>query len=282
MAEPKKAPPGTEFARDDLRGSPREFFRGVHGSISTGTVSAAVGSFRPLVFGAAYKVADLLVEMVMHLNREPFSRRWTFQQKSAFLLRGSPQLLPSPLDGVPGLWERLAKLYVALDEHRHAVVHRRITVEPDGSLVGHDRAGAALRPLSIEEQDAWTLASFAIAEAVIASDVNPRMINTVGWGLDELRGVHGMSALGASRPASVVLEVIDNLEYLGSDRWRLDGRRLHAHLREQDRAAFDAEAELHASKEGEAEVVYRASLAQVPDDVTEFAAATPPAWLRSS
>jgi hypothetical protein len=60
--------------RDDLRGSGLSMSRSASDWLAADSVAQAIGNFRPLGFGAAYKVIDALVELVMRMNREPCPR----------------------------------------------------------------------------------------------------------------------------------------------------------------------------------------------------------------
>lgn len=179
------------------------------------------------------------------------------------------------MDGHLEWWDRISRLYVAFEQHRHAVVHRRVIVAVDGSLTGHDSAGGPLRPVSLGEQDAWLRLAFALADVVAAGCTDARTINGINWALDQLVSVHGLRELEAVGPPETITEVVDDLGFLGGSRWRLDGGRLHAHLREQSVRLVNADAELHAT-DGGTEVVYRACLADVPKEVIEFEATESP------
>jgi hypothetical protein len=107
---------------------------------------------RPLAFGSAWKVLDLLLEYALAaagmVPRD--RRRWTITEKASHAQAGAG--LASPLSNDPVLWKQLLAAYVATEEVRHSLVHRRATVGAGGELTGVDRAGAALRPLSKDEQ----------------------------------------------------------------------------------------------------------------------------------
>jgi hypothetical protein len=86
IIDPNKPPPGTVFAMNDIRGGARAFGRGLHDSIGGGVNEAFTARFRPLAFGAAYKILDFAIEMTMRLNNEPCpGGRWTFTRKTTFV-----------------------------------------------------------------------------------------------------------------------------------------------------------------------------------------------------
>lgn len=281
IIDPIRPPPGAVFATIDIRGSgPRSFARGVHDSLGAGTVESVAARFRPLAFGAAYKILDFIVEMTMRLSGEPRPRgRWSFVEKTAFIRRGGPARLPAPLDSATPYWHRTAQLYAALDQHRHAVVHRRTRLEPNGDLTGVDPAGAALSPISVSEQDALSRYATTLSDALIEGAASTRRLNLLAWDLDLLNSHHRCGVLGATQPPAVIVNVIDDLLPGELGRWNLDGQRLHAHLREQNLRALDADAELHAVVDGR-DVVYRAHLDDLPDATVEVDLAATPRWLR--
>ena len=278
---PSKAPAGAEFATCDIRGSgPRNLAVGVHDSLSAGAVESFAGRFRPLAFGAAYKIVDFLVEMTMRLNGEPSPRgRWTFAEKAAYVRRGTPPQLPSPLDAAPSLWERAAQLYLGFGEHRHALAHRRARVDPSGDFTGSDRAGSPLVPITVAQQDAFSWFALVLANSVIAGHADQRQLNAIAWQADALAHHHGLAALGATQPASVIAKVTDDFLPMGPGSWKVDGVKLHAFLREQNRPPLDADVEYHASDGGK-HVVYLAHAYEVPDAIVEIDETALPTWLR--
>ncbi len=282
VAETGKAPPGTEFAIDDIRGDgPKHFGIGVHEFLGFGAAREFAERVRPLALGAAYKLFDLLVEATMRLNGMLCrSGRWTFKDKVSFLGTGAPLQLPVPLDSEPDIWIAVKALYVDLDEHRHALVHRRARVEPNGDFTGSDRSGTPLSPVSPDEQAALIRLSLVLSSAVIDGTNDARQLNSIRWNLDVLRPHHGGPLTGATPPAPVVRRVIDDLGPLSPGRWRLDGAKLHAHLRQQGARPLDADVELHGAQAG-GQVVFGAHAYDIPDAVVEVEASHPPSWLRT-
>jgi hypothetical protein len=211
-------------------------------------VARVASKFRPLVFGAAYKVLDFVAEMAMRINGAPCrpDGRWTFKEKTRFFLNMPAQRAPRPLDVAADYWLRTARLYEVLSEHRHAVVHRRTHTDANGDLGGTDSSGAPLRPVRVAEQDALSRYAATLAAAIIETAANKRVLRVLAWNLDLLAPHHGCGSLGASQPAAAPLKVLANLELGSSGCWKLRGDHLHAHLREQRVDPLDADAELYA------------------------------------
>lgn len=282
IVEPHKPPPGTVFAINDIRdNAPKHLARGIHESLSADAVESVAAQFRPLAFGATYKILDFVVEMTMRLNGVPLpsSGRWTFAEKMAFS-QNVPARLPTPLDTAATVyWPRIAQLYTGFEQHRHAVVHRRIHLESNSELGGFDRGGAALSSITVAEQDAFSHYAANLSEALIEASASQRQLNTMAWYLDALDSHHGCGVLGAVKPAFIVVKVVDNLTPSSSGRWHLNGARLHVHLREQNLRPIDADAEFHAA-EGNHDLMYEAHLDEVPDAAVEVDLAALPSWLR--
>jgi hypothetical protein len=270
-------------ARDNIRGANISSVRAVSDTIGAGAASAAVEPFRGLVFGAAYKVLDLAVELVIGLNLPAKSgSRWTMTRKQDFVrTTPGPPILPAPLDGASWLWSRLAVLYDRLLEPRHALVHRRVTVDADGNLKPHDRDGRALAPISAPQIESFALAMYELREAVIGEDGSARRLNALRWHLDALDDLHGLPKLGASEPARNMRIIEDDLERLGDEGWRIDVEKIANHLALSGSPPF-ADLVLRAPREAEGDLFFGARYEELPPNrsAIEFSEADLPTWLR--
>jgi hypothetical protein len=281
VADPKPPGPVAVPDQDDLRTDP-PLMRRVSGEwLSEGAVKEALSKFTPLAFVAGYKILDLVVESVMHLNGEACPQgRWSFKEKARYANRGQPGQLPKPLDQSPAEWSRLGKLYDAFLEDRNAIVHRHAERAANGDLIAHDNAGVARRAISADNQRAFIQFSVLLADALIAGSASRRERNAMDWELDALLGHHGAGSLGAVKPQEVVLEVRDKLTRLRlRRRWQLDGSRLHAHAHKGNRDALFVDVLLDAPGT-RAGITYRAHLYDVPDDaVVRLDPSALPPWL---
>jgi hypothetical protein len=216
----------------------------------------------------------------MRINSYPCPKgRWTFAEKQRYVRAGRPARLPIPLQVPRGYWPRTSALYDRLLEPRHALVHRRATVQPNGTLTATDSSGSALRPVSSDEQDAFVHLARELATGVIPGGADRRRHNRIAWQLDLLHIQHGQRRLGARKPREVIREVIVDLHPIGPGRWKLDGKLVHAHLRGQNEAPFDAELVAYGTQ-GSLAAEYRAICDEVPDGDVEFDETALPAWLR--
>ncbi|WP_330255080.1 hypothetical protein OG874_11325 [Nocardia sp. NBC_00565] len=82
-----------------------------------------------LIFGAAWKVLDLLIEWrlvqlgIHESKKKPLHYTIEFKTKAI----GKGDLKPmAPFDAQPDLWERIAETYAATANLRRSLVHRRI------------------------------------------------------------------------------------------------------------------------------------------------------------
>jgi hypothetical protein len=116
-----------------------------------GTVG--VTELRPLIFGAAWKVLDLLVELAT-------GKRDTIEEKAR---KAAADLVPAvaPFDGQPDLWMRIMRLYASTKTLRHSLVHRQLKVDAaTGRIEGTPRPGEPVpRPITAAEQSAFCRAA---------------------------------------------------------------------------------------------------------------------------
>jgi hypothetical protein len=120
-------------------------------SLSENLGENAVEEFRntllPLLFGAAWKILDLGLELAYsQAGLVPQNgTRWTIDEKAGNARAGRgtiPGFSPSS-----DLWLALSSLYASTKETRHALVHRRVRVTGTRELIGVDRQGVDLVPI---------------------------------------------------------------------------------------------------------------------------------------
>lgn len=145
-----------------------------------------------------------------------------------------PARLPAPLDSAAIVyWPVLPNSIWALSSTA-MLWFTGAFMESNGELGGFDRGGAALSSITVVEQDAFSHYAANLSEALIEASASQRQLNTLAWYLDALDSYHGCGVLGAAKPASIIVKVIDNLTPSSSGRWHLNGARLHVHPREQN------------------------------------------------
>lgn len=175
----------------------------LHCSVSGDAVNSVATALTPLLFGAAWKILDLFVELALNSTGQP-RKKWSIEVKAASARRGDgPQSL---LTDDPGIWRAVLMLYAATVEHRHCVVHRTAQFSSQAvQLTGIDKDGAALRPLTKNELEAFLIVAQEVASAVIAGGLEPRSADYLRFELDQLREHTGLSDLGGKRRSKPVM-----------------------------------------------------------------------------
>lgn len=133
-------------------------------------VQALKNKILPLAFGAAWKIIDVAAELALvqagQTPRNP--RRWTIDEKVR-------QVLTNPTLALPGfatqhdLLRALWGTYASTTELRHSLVHRKVSVDGSGAVVGVS-AGVqnqvATAPMTLEEQTAFSRAAMRLVDIV--------------------------------------------------------------------------------------------------------------------
>jgi hypothetical protein len=265
---------------DDLRGHSRVFERTGGVSLGAGARTTLLHELSPLLFVTAWKVIDLIVELVKESDagKAPPARGWPIKRKVSFV-RTKPGRLPEPFVSHPSFWRCLAKLYERLEEPRNAIIHRRFRRSPTGSVIPYGTKQRPLRTITFNEVRALVLASYGIAEELVVGRCDPRRCGAISWQLDQLRGITRLVPTTTSGPPSLRVVRV-NLEPAGR-RWRLNLKQVREHIASQNYAGGFADIE--AYRPG-GKLVCRGRLEDAPEgeDIEEFPASTPPSWLRTS
>ena len=230
-------------------------------------------SLRPLGFGAAYKVLDMLIEHVLRANGAG-AGRLGYATKAA-RLENRPAELPVPFDTRPDLWDRMALLYANLQEARHATTHRRAQANAAGDLEIYDEERTLIDTVTSTEIQSFAAAAHILAELVIDQADDDRRASIAAWSVNELQARHGLPDLPATDPNAARRRLVMNLDVLDDDLLRLDTTLAREVIDGQAPSVGDLE--LHA---GERVVV--GQWEDVPDpgqEAYEFHPASPPQWL---
>jgi hypothetical protein len=231
-------------------------------------------ALRPLGFGAAYKVLDLLVEHVLRANGTG-TGRLTFQEKRQ-ALANPPGTLPVSLDARPELWDRLVALYTALENARHAMTHRRFQVTRAGDLQIFDGSRQLIDSVTSTENAYFVAAVHAVAELVINARDDNRQASIVAFYLNALQSRHGLPLLPAIDPNVHRWLLERDLIDLDDGRWRFEVARARAIIEHQPKPSL-WDLRLYAGSRvfvGRWEEVADQSVA-----VLDFHLATLPGWL---
>jgi len=247
---------------------------------STGSPEGQLGAddIRPLLFGAAWKVFDLLCELA--LEQAGVARQgWRYIVAFKVGEAANGTLVPMPpFDGRPDLWARIMGTYGATEELRNSLVHRRLIIDPaTGQISGAGKPGqVAPTPVTADEQLAFCQIAEGAAEAVINGTLPTRRAGQLAWALDQLTSHHGQPSLGASPMHDLIPRVIIQASPGTSNDLTLDfadiGNRARTAV--QGVSHYDVEIRLPDSR------VLAGALEDAPAGQATFSLANLPSWLR--
>jgi hypothetical protein len=147
---------------------------------------------RPLLFGAAWKVLDILVEYVLRTTM--LQPRFTIKEKVFKASQGG--VVFSPLDAHPEILLRVCTAYAKAEQYRHSLIHRRATAAANGDFIGVDANGQPLRPLSVLEQSAFCRMVQWVVGSVLAGDLPHRKLQRIGAEVETLGSLTILPNLG--------------------------------------------------------------------------------------
>jgi hypothetical protein len=251
---------------------------GVGDSTAAPRNQLSADDIRPLLFGAAWKVLDLLCELALEqagVARQ--GRRYLISFKITEAAAGRVAPTP-PFNGHTDLWARIMGTYASTEELRNSLVHRRLVIVPatgDISSVGSP-GQIAPTPATAGEQSAFCQVAVGAAQAVIDGALPTRREDQLAWALDQLASHHGQPSLGASPVQGLIPRVVVKAapgpsNDLTLDFFDIDNR---ARAAVQDVSHYDLEIRLHDGR------VLAGALEDAPPGRFTFAVASPPNWLR--
>lgn len=173
-------------------------------------------NLRPLMFGAAWKILDQIVEYAI---ASPGNRH----QPIAAKVTGARALAapPPPLGSHQALWDSVVTTYDATQELRNGLTHRRAEVAPDRELRVFNKFTQAIDTLSADEQLAMCRLSQRLIRAIISGAVNDREIFDVSLQLTVLRKCSGLISV-VGRNHREICELIDQLHVTGENEIHVD------------------------------------------------------------
>lgn len=242
-------------------------------AIGEGNVEAFRDKLLPLLFGASWKILDLYIEISLDdAGKRPNGKRWTIQEKAALASRSFASIQLAELPFTHGIPCALTQLYQKTMELRHALVHRRVRVDPvSSSLIEISEAGGALANMTKSEQLAFCRTAQRLATVVSAGKLHPRIAIDVCGLLASLSRLHDIKTLGSglTRPPVRLAHQLpaDNL---------LDVAAVMAQAKKTFPGVSCVDIELHLA-EG---LVLEGELELAPLDRVYIDPASPPAWLR--
>lgn len=168
----------------DFRGEQDIRVFSLYSDISEAAVNELKDDLTPLIFGAAWKILDLLLEFSLNCaGLHPAHKVWTISEKQRHALASNGD--STILGCSKKVWEGILHAYASTVEHRHCLIHRiaEISVET-GALSGVDRKGKNLIPLTRSQQIAMAEIACLACRAVISKVIDSRLENQLKYFLD--------------------------------------------------------------------------------------------------
>ena len=167
-------------------------------SFSAAVISNALKPLSGLVFGACWKIIDLLFEHAYKATSPISSQRIQIAQKTqkAKLLVSEIVICVDDQE----VAERLAEIYCATSELRHALVHRRLDINNCGLTYKKQN-------ISLDEITALSKLTLALLEITKIGFVAERARSNIHFWANQLRNVHKLPDVSNAiqlRPAPIV------------------------------------------------------------------------------
>ena len=262
-----------------IGGQPASVHVGLTDSAGSAGDQLSADDIRPLLFGAAWKVLDQLIELALEQAGVHHDRRWDYSVKFKVTEAANGSVTPGPpFVGRPDLWLRVITTYASTDVLRNSLTHRRLIVDPaTGDINGVPRPGEpAPIALTVAEQSAFCQVAVGAAQAVIDGDLPTRLADQLSWTLDQLTSHHGQSAFGASPAQGMIPVVIVRPTPGPSDDLTLDFADIASRAQAAVGGVSHYDLEIHLPDHR----VLAGPLEDAPQGRVTFALASPPRWLR--
>lgn len=143
-----------------------------------------INKFAPLLFGAAWKVLDLGIELSLN-QTNPKKKNWLIKDKCDHAKQGAGCYKLLTRDRI--VWEVVTALYANTAEHRHCLVHRTACVDINsGELTGKDKSDISLQPLTLNEQKAIARIALLVSNGFISGGLSSRNKDHLLYWLDQV------------------------------------------------------------------------------------------------
>jgi hypothetical protein len=248
----------------------------LHCSVSGNAVNSLAIALTPLLFGAAWKILDLFVELALNQSgAKPKRKNWTIDEKVMAAQEGLGA--SSLLTGDDALWRAILCTYAATHQHRHCVVHRTAQFSNQAvELTGVDKNGAELRPMSKNELDTFLVIAQAIANAVIEGGLDARSADYLRFEIDQLREHTGLAELGGKRRSKpVMVRLLPTL--VAGDLCEIDFKAAYTRAVE---ARPHSHYDVWIDYPDDSERILFARMEDVPMETVRFTLDSPPAFLQ--
>lgn len=246
-------------------------------SLGSSPQGLTIDNVRPLLFGAGWKILDLLTELALEQAGVAHDQgsRYTIKRK-ADLARSGQVAATAPFGTQADLWSRVMATYAATMELRHSLVHRRINVSASGEISGVLSSGVQTSlTVTAEQQLRFCNMVAGATDAILSVSLPKRRLDRLRWVLDELDVLHQMPRYGVpanSGPVPVVLLRAAPNE-AQTITINIDDVNRRARAAFQDVSYFDLGILLPDGR------TLRCALEDAPSGLVSFSSFQPPSWL---
>ncbi|MGW3365957.1 hypothetical protein ACWDOR_23790 [Streptosporangium canum] len=186
----------------------------------------------PLVFGAAWKILDLVVDGILgpKQNGDPMS----IEAKCKHATTGNGPARQKPFSNDPDLWQRFMRLYAHTMDLRHSVVHRELIVHVNGDLEATPNRNP-VRPATVmtsTELEYFFRAVQGFYTALIHGSIITRERDHLRFLVNQLQTHHGLGPLPEREITRDVL-VLAKPKLLPSGKFEFDARPILATAHEK-------------------------------------------------
>lgn len=161
----------------------------------------------PLVFVAAFKLLDMLVEWILEENGFPSNFRFQWKLKQ---LNSSPNV-PPLIESRRWLKERLIGLYSTLEPLRGTIIHDKHFTASDGAIqVASSKNGVKGAPVEVSATHLRILARTIVSVLKYVDGtwhLDEFRERTLRHDLDEIATLHGLPSLGQKSPFHTCVRV---------------------------------------------------------------------------
>ena len=237
-------------------------------------------TFVPLMFAAAWKILDLVVEDSLGpLPPRPNGRprhRWIEDKATEVLTSNGAIKARKPFTRRNPEWMAAMRMYANTKELRHAVTHRDAGRDANGNLdieVMDNRGNTQRYVMSLDEQLAFCRATRRLINAIFTKQLEARDRDDLAFHLAQVRRYSQATSDG--RDLGAVREIIVNLPEVAPGVVRVDVPAAKAAMKGQPKPHI---ADLVAFAPGLSAPLVGA-LEKMPSVVREFPIGKPPRWL---
>lgn len=184
----------------------------------------------PMVFGAAWKILDVLADAILgkKQNGDPL----TIEAKCSQALTGNGPPRQKPFSNEPDLWKRVMHLYGNTMDLRHSVVHRQLVPRNDSNLEATPNLGqtAPATVMTPEELSYFFRMVQGFSAALIAERISTRERLNLAFLINQLHRHHGLVQL-AGREITRYVVVLAKPQVSPSGMFEFDARPAMAEAR---------------------------------------------------